>query len=84
MKYNIQPVTDTFNGIVQDTAVKVEIEITYNVGDTVVNFRFNFYNTTGGLVRMREQPIPSSLLGTYSDAGAKKLAEETQGITIID
>lgn len=84
MKYKIEPVSDIFNGIIQDTAVEMDIEITYKVGDTVVNFRFNFYNTTGGLVRMREQPISAEVLGQYSDAGAKQLAEETQGITIIN
>jgi hypothetical protein len=81
--YKIEPVEKVFNGIVEDTAVELEIKITYTVGDPVALFQFIFYNETGGIVRTREQNIPAETLGQYSDAGAIALAEATQNIKVI-
>lgn len=84
MKYKIEPVTDEFNGIIQDTAVEMEIEISHKVGDPIARFDFVFYNNTGGEVRRRWQNIDSDALGQYSKEAAKSIAEQTQNITIID
>lgn len=83
MKYNIEPIEISFNGIVETTAVKLEIEITYKVGDVSVLFKYIYYNSSGLVVKEREQPIPSDLLGQYSDAGALQLAASNEGITFI-
>lgn len=79
--YNIEPVSMTFNGNTIATAVKLQIKISYTVGNGGT-FTYELADAQGNIVHTVEQPIPTNVFTSYSDAGAVAFACAELGLTL--
>ena len=79
--YNIEPVNMEFNGQTIATAVKLQIKIAYTVGNGGT-FTYELADTYGNIVHTIDQPIPTDVFSSYSDAAAVAFACNELNLTL--
>jgi len=79
--YDIEPVALIFNGNTIATAVKLQIKISYTVGNGGT-FTYELADSQGNVIHTVEQPIPTDVFSSYSDSAAVAFACNELGVTL--